>query len=71
MGRYMAIQALIHGSAAVRTWDHRYYVNLGDGQLYDRLTGRRVPMQHIYPRIRTVYNSQHQPIARLLLLRHL
>ena len=63
MGRYVAIEDLVHSAAAIRTWDHRYFINLGDGRFYDRFQGQHVLLERVYPSIRTVYNSQHRAIA--------
>lgn len=60
----VAIKEVVRTAASLRTWDRRLYINLGDGALYERRRGVQVPLAQVYPSIRTVFNSQHQPIAR-------
>ncbi|MCT3327052.1 hypothetical protein EFP50_15290 [Lacticaseibacillus paracasei] len=48
----------------VRTFDQRVLINHADGSFYDRNHASVEAIEQLYPKIRSVYNSDHTMIAK-------
>ena len=63
----MAILArlgVVRHAFCVRTFDQRVLINHADGTFYDRDLALVEAIEQLYPKIRSVYNSDHTMIAK-------
>lgn len=63
----MAILArlgVVRYAFCVRTFDQRVLINHADGTFYDRDLASVEAIEQLYPKIRSVYNSDHTMIAK-------
>lgn len=60
----MNIDRLLRKSSSVKTFDGFVYVNLLNGSFVETNSLRALTVQTLFPRIRTVYGSNHEIIGK-------
>ncbi|ARE45526.1 hypothetical protein A3778_15625 (plasmid) [Lacticaseibacillus paracasei] len=55
---------VVRHAFCVRTFDRRVLINHADGTFYDRDLASAETIDQLYPKIRSVYNSDHTIIAK-------
>lgn len=60
----LARSGVVRHAFCVRTFDRRVLINHADGTFYDRDLASAETIDQLYPKIRSVYNSDHTMIAK-------